>query len=177
MAKPGGFRPTIVPRDDRDDAEDDITFPNIKKERDAADDLINNFIKEPEPKKGELPSLKWLMEQFKTKSGVIRYLTRLGYAHKIIANHLNIRTQHVRNVQTQELKRGPTELYVETAFVCSHEKTASAFVDVILRRSIKDTNQSRILYRVCSDCAKGVIPGVTDDAIAKHLPGLEDNDE
>jgi DNA-binding NarL/FixJ family response regulator len=56
-----------------------------------------------------LPALDWLKEQFKTKSAVIRYLVSEGHAIKDIAKHLDMRYQHVRNVATSTLKRGPNE--------------------------------------------------------------------
>lgn len=53
-----------------------------------------------------LPSLESLSEQgLKTKSSIIRYLDSEGFKRSEIANHLNIRYQHVRNVLTQPLKK------------------------------------------------------------------------
>lgn len=46
-----------------------------------------------------------LREEHKTKSAVIRFLTKEGYERKHIAKFMNIRYQHVRNVQTQVLKK------------------------------------------------------------------------
>jgi hypothetical protein len=56
-----------------------------------------------------MPPLKWLKEQFQTKSARIRYLHAQNFKVKDIAKHLNIRYQHVRNVLSTELKRGPNE--------------------------------------------------------------------
>lgn len=42
---------------------------------------------------------------YKTKSAMIRYLDSEGFKRSEIANHLNIRYQHVRNVLTQPLKK------------------------------------------------------------------------
>lgn len=56
-----------------------------------------------------LPSLSELKKQFKTKSAVIRHLYTQGHSVKVIHKHLGIRYQHVRNVLTTELKRGPNE--------------------------------------------------------------------
>jgi hypothetical protein len=56
-----------------------------------------------------LPRLEWLRRHFNTKSAVIRYLHHKGHPVKLIAKHLGIRYQHVRNVLTVELKRGPNE--------------------------------------------------------------------
>lgn len=60
------------------------------------------------PQEG-IPSVDWLKEQFKTKSAAVRYLINQGHAVKLIAKHLGMRYQHVRNVATNELKRGPNE--------------------------------------------------------------------
>lgn len=120
-----------------------------------------------------LPARDWLRTQFKTKSAAIRFLDSKGFKPKEIAKHLDIRQQHVRNVLSQELKRGPNEPFdIEAKWGCSHEKIAKAFVDVILRRSVRDPNSSRVLLRVCTECARGFIPGVDLDTVTKHLPGL-----
>lgn len=57
----------------------------------------------------DLPSLEWIKENYETKSAAIRYLISRGYAVKVIAKHLGIKYQHVRNVATNKLKRGPNE--------------------------------------------------------------------
>ena len=62
----------------------------------------------PQDDKG-LPSLEWLKSQYKTKSAVIRYLINQGFQIKDIAKHLGVKYQHVRNVATGKLKRGPNE--------------------------------------------------------------------
>lgn len=56
-----------------------------------------------------MPPLSWLKEKLKTKSAVIRYLHHKGFSVNQIHKHLGIRYQHVRNVLTTELKRGPNE--------------------------------------------------------------------
>src|SRR5690606_31652784 len=56
-----------------------------------------------------MPSLDWLRSKLKTKSACIRYLHYKGFKIKDIAKHLGLRYQHVRNVLTTELKRGPNE--------------------------------------------------------------------
>ena len=56
-----------------------------------------------------LPNLDWLKSKFKTKSAAIRYLVNQGHPVKVISRHLGLRYQHVRNVATQQLKRGPNE--------------------------------------------------------------------
>lgn len=58
-----------------------------------------------------LPPLHWLQSTFKTKSAVIRYLFAQGHSVKTIAKHTGFRYQHVRNVLTTNLKRGPNEPY------------------------------------------------------------------
>lgn len=126
---------------------------------------------------GGMPTREWLKQTFKTKSACIRYLVEQGYKPKDIAEHMKIRQQHVRNVMSQDLKRGPMELYVEVAASCSHNKSGRPMVDVLLRKSNKDTNQSRILYRVCVDCALNIIPGVTKETLHKHLPGVNNDNK
>ncbi len=61
-----------------------------------------------------MPSKEWLKEQFSTKSAAVRYLVSElcpngPFAIKDIAKHLDMRYQHVRNVATSPLKRGPNE--------------------------------------------------------------------
>ncbi len=56
-----------------------------------------------------LPSIAFLKSNFKTKSAAIRHMNSLGYDVNTISKHLGIRYQHVRNVLTNELKRGPNE--------------------------------------------------------------------
>ena len=58
---------------------------------------------------GDMPSKEWLQEQFKTKSAIIRYLINQGHEVRAITKHLGLRYQHVRNVATGNLKRGPNE--------------------------------------------------------------------
>jgi hypothetical protein len=59
-----------------------------------------------------LPTLDWLKSQFVTKSAVIRYLVSRNFETKVIAKHLGIRYQMVRNVKTNPLKRGPNESWL-----------------------------------------------------------------
>lgn len=56
-----------------------------------------------------MPSMEWLKEHYKTKSAVIRYLVYKGHSIKDISRHTGIRYQMVRNVATNQLKRGPNE--------------------------------------------------------------------
>lgn len=55
------------------------------------------------------PSREWLQEQFQTKSAIIRYLVNREFEIKDIAKNYGFRYQHVRNVSTNPLKRGPNE--------------------------------------------------------------------
>ena len=48
--------------------------------------------------------LEKLKEEHKTKSSLIRYLLKEGHSRSNIAKALNIRYQHVRNVDVQVLK-------------------------------------------------------------------------
>ena len=43
-----------------------------------------------------------LIKEYKTKSAVIRLLTAEGHSRSLIAKFMNIRYQHVRNVQVQD---------------------------------------------------------------------------
>ena len=56
-----------------------------------------------------MPALDWLKSKFKTKSAAIRYLHEQGHSVNEIRKHLNLKYQHVRNVLTTNLKRGPNE--------------------------------------------------------------------
>lgn len=119
-----------------------------------------------------MPSLQWLKDNFQTKSGAIRYLFQKGYEPKKIALHLGLKYQHVYNVTHQNLKRGPNEVFLDKQWQCPHTH-AQIIIDVIARKGERDPDSSRILYRVCSECAKQLIPGVTEDALLKTFPGLE----
>ncbi|KAH0543598.1 hypothetical protein GP486_008563 [Trichoglossum hirsutum] len=76
---------------------------------------LNDFLKEQfnvtdETLEGEIPSNAWLEEHFQTKSARIRYLyTEHSMQVKEISKKLSIRYQMVRNILTNELKRGPAE--------------------------------------------------------------------
>jgi len=56
-----------------------------------------------------LPTLEWIKETFQSKSAAVRFLINQGHEVKDIAKHLNMKYQHVRNVATTPLKRGPNE--------------------------------------------------------------------
>lgn len=119
-----------------------------------------------------MPGLSWIKDNFQTKSGAIRYLFQKGFLPKQIAAHLGVKYQHAYNVCNQNLKRGPNEIYTEQVQQCSH-MDAAVLVDVILRKGSRDADSSRILYRVCSKCAIGLIPGVNEDSVKRHLPGVK----
>lgn len=59
-----------------------------------------------------LPPLDWIKAQFQTKSAAIRYLVNQGFETKLIAKHLGVRYQMVRNVKVNPLKRGPNESWL-----------------------------------------------------------------
>lgn len=139
---------------------------------------LDEFLKQTfkQGTEGDMPARDWLKSQFKTKSAAIRFLDSKGYKPKEIAAHLEIRQQHVRNVLGQELKRGPNEAFqLDTPWGCSHEKSGRPFVDVVLRKDRNDSNASRILLRVCIDCAAGILPGVNEETLQKYLPGVKNN--
>lgn len=117
-----------------------------------------------------MPSLEWLRVNFNSKSAIIRFLGGKGFGAKEIAQHLDIKYQHARNVLTQHLKRGPNETYIDSEWACSHTK-AIPFVDVIVRNGMRDPNSTRVLFRVCTVCALDLIPGVTSDSLNRHVPG------
>lgn len=119
-----------------------------------------------------MPPLDWIKANFKTKSGAIRYLHQRGFSAQDISKHLGIKYQHAYNVCNQHLKRGPNEVYLDQKFQCPHDK-ATIIVDVVVRRGVRDPDSSRTLYRVCSSCAVGLIPGVTAESIAAALPGVK----
>lgn len=85
------------------------------KEQKASEPTLEQFVQElhgegtaDRPQDG-FPTREWLQDTFKTKSAIIRYLVSTGKEVKDIAKHLGMRYQHVRNVATSELKRGPNE--------------------------------------------------------------------
>lgn len=81
--------------------------------------FIQNLHGESPPHPLGMPSVEWLKEQFDTKSAAIRYLVSeqcmqdlnrtTPFEVKDIAKHLGLRYQHVRNVASSPLKRGPNE--------------------------------------------------------------------
>jgi DNA-binding NarL/FixJ family response regulator len=95
----------------------------VEAEEDAAqqkqkEPTVEQFIKElhgesptTDPIFGEYTKAK-LKEMFQTKSAAIRFLVSKGFATKDIAKHLDIRYQMVRNVKTNQLKRGPNESWL-----------------------------------------------------------------
>lgn len=89
---------------------DDERFPNGVPEQ-SPEEFAQEFFGDTAQPQNELglPGLDWLKAQFKTKSATIRYLINQGFAVKDIAKHLGVKYQHVRNVATSTLKRGPNE--------------------------------------------------------------------
>lgn len=97
--------------------------PKRKKPRDVSDQeppkereenldefLAGMFQQTATGEENAMPSLDNLKAKFKTKSAAIRHLHfDLGFDVKTIHKHLNLRYQHVRNVISKELKRGPNE--------------------------------------------------------------------
>lgn len=67
---------------------------------------------QPDVPQNGLPPLDWLKSQFQTKSAAIRYLVNQGHPVKLIAKHMGVRYQMVRNVKTNPLKRGPNESWM-----------------------------------------------------------------
>lgn len=156
--------------------QEDETVPR-KPERTAFNGGLDEFLGQlhETTQTGEsngMPSLSWIKSTFQTKSGAIRHLFQKGFTPQQISLHLGIKYQHAYNVCHQNLKRGPNEVYTEQVQQCPH-MDAEVLVDVILRRGTRDPDSSRILYRVCSKCAVGLIPGVTDESIKTHLPGVK----
>jgi len=89
---------------------DDERFPHGVPEQSPEEFAAEFFgqADKPQDDKG-LPSLEWLKSTFKTKSACIRYLINQNFAVKDIAKHMGVKYQHVRNVATSPLKRGPNE--------------------------------------------------------------------
>lgn len=91
--------------------QEELDNERFQEEQQTPEEFAKEFFGEadkPQDDKG-LPSLSWLKEQFKTKSAAIRYLVNQGFEVKDISKHLGVRYQHVRNVATSPLKRGPNE--------------------------------------------------------------------
>lgn len=84
---------------------DEVTELEEQTPQEAAREILGSADK---PQEG-LPSRETLQDMFTTKSAAIRYLINKGFTVKVIAKHLDLRYQHVRNVATSELKRGPNE--------------------------------------------------------------------
>lgn len=121
----GGFEEFLTRKADEeahDDPED--THRPTKKSPVLADHNLESFLKEvfddpnvevpkapldPNDPRIAMPSMAFLKEHFKTQSAIIRYLHSKGFQVKDIAKHMNTRYQHVRNVLTNQLKRGPNE--------------------------------------------------------------------
>lgn len=72
------------------------------KNNDETDETMSDHVVLPDIVSVDLGSMK-------TKSARIRYLIGLGYKRNDIANHLNIRYQHVFNVEHMQPKRAARE--------------------------------------------------------------------
>ena len=77
-----------------------------------------------------LPTREWITETFSTKSAAVRFLVNQGFEVKDIAKHLNMKYQHVRNVATTNLKRGPNEDWRKPLLEGSNLPTAKDFKPV-----------------------------------------------
>ena len=75
----------------------------------SPEEFAKDFFGQADIPQDGLPTLDWLETQFQTKSASVRFLINQGHSVKLIAKHLGMRYQHVRNVATSELKRGPNE--------------------------------------------------------------------
>lgn len=109
---------TAQPKPTDDSVDDNHDASAIALADMLAADLIgptNLVVEVTDPKKSlssagiVIPPLFQLKELYKTKSAIIRHLTEIGMTVKEISAHTGIRYQHVRNVVTTELKRGPNE--------------------------------------------------------------------
>lgn len=84
----------------------------ISKEEIKRAEVIDTSDDKPtDPDDPKLPSWGFLREHFKTKSAIIRHLHSLGHKPAVISRHTGFKYQHVRNVLTIELKRGPNESF------------------------------------------------------------------
>lgn len=75
----------------------------------SPEEFAQEFFGSSAQPQSDLPSPEQLKKTFQTKSAAIRFLVEKGVPVKTIAKHLGIRYQHVRNVATNVLKRGPNE--------------------------------------------------------------------
>jgi len=75
----------------------------------SPEEFAKEFFGEADQPQPGLPPLAWIKENYKTKSAAIRYLINQGHKVNAIAKHLGVKYQHVRNVATTPLKRGPNE--------------------------------------------------------------------
>lgn len=103
-------RSVVEDEDEVDEVGEDLPY---EISRDIHPETLDDFFREQFQtstlESNGMPSLSWIHKHFKTKSAAIRYLAFKGYKVKEISKHLGIRYQHVRNVLTTQLKRGPNE--------------------------------------------------------------------
>lgn len=100
---------TGKPRALEGDPEVDEVEPGETLDEFLRENLRTSEIEVRAPGPGGLPSLAFLQAHFKTKSASIRYMNTLGHKPAVIAKHLGFRYQMVRNILTNQLKRGPNE--------------------------------------------------------------------
>jgi DNA-binding NarL/FixJ family response regulator len=121
MAKAKRREPEPVDEGEVDEVNEVTAQPQVQQQQPEtlADFLAETFghsdigpEPEPTPPEGTLPSILWIRKNFKTKSAAIRYLISKGHQVKDIANLLNVKYQHVRNVKVTHLKRGPNESWL-----------------------------------------------------------------
>jgi hypothetical protein len=108
--------PNVVGEPEEAPEVDEVTEYQLQSDHDAASIAPEDLDRFLETQFGQsmtsdngMPSADWLRTKLKTKSAVIRYLHYKGFKVKDISKHLGLRYQHVRNVLTTELKRGPNE--------------------------------------------------------------------
>jgi hypothetical protein len=123
--------------------EEERRIERLEKEGEAltpeefVEQMFDDGTAEPQfaPDGRELPSLEWLKATFSTKSAAIRYLRSQQFEVKTIAKHLGVRYQHVRNVSTQKLKRGPNEDWTKPYHPPQQEPKADENDDVSQKSS------------------------------------------
>lgn len=106
MANPKRKQPTDEDEEDVGSRrESSLTPPD-----ESLDEFLGGMFQQTATGDGSgMPTLDWLKTKFKTKSAAIRYLHEQGHSVNEIRKHLNLKYQHVRNVLTTQLKRGPNE--------------------------------------------------------------------
>lgn len=88
--------------------------PESEFNEEAFINMKDESLRPPKDANGEYTIVDMSLEELerlnlKTKSAVIRLLRSRKYSRSAVAKFLNVKYQHVRNVDTQYLKRGPRE--------------------------------------------------------------------